>query len=334
MANIKLNMKWAVFFALGIMVGQAVSPGGLHAADDPIPGRGIQILVKETSRVKGPDILLGDVAEIHATPMLKEALEKIVLGASPKPDEIRSVDRRKIVSAVNGQRYLPDDMTLVSPERIYVKRLSQTISKQDIRQFVDETLSRDFKDREYQVTAFSVRGLEPYPLGKIRLQTGSRDMVDKSGRMSFFLDVIIDGTKEDRISVSGTLAVYETVFHSAGSYAKGKILSRETIYREKENIFDLGDDFIKTFEEIDGKILKSSIRKGDYVKLSLLSDPPLVKKGDIIRLVSKNENLMIVTSGISKEDGFENGLIRVENLDSGKLVRGIVKGRSEVEVLQ
>ena len=65
----------------------------------------------------------------------------------------------------------------------------------------------------------------------------------------------------------------------------------------------------------------------------MLAESPLIKKGDIIRLIVKNDNLLIVTSGLSKENGFENQLIKVENLSSGKLVRGIVKEKSKVEVV-
>ena len=59
----------------------------------------------------------------------------------------------------------------------------------------------------------------------------------------------------------------------------------------------------------------------------------MVQKGDIVTLVARNENMLIVTSAISKEDGFKNELIKVENLNSGKLVRGIVKEKYKVEVV-
>jgi len=237
------------------------------------------------------------------------------------------------VFIIQGQRYLPENIVITSPQQIYVKRLSQTISKQKVRQFVAQQLSRLFENRECQLKTLNVRGLELYPQGNTRFRLDSNKIVNNSGKLSCYIDIIVDEIKEDRLVVSGIVAVYENVLYARNSLKRGETVSRENVYQEKKNIYELSDNFIKTFDEIDGKILKSGVRKGDYLKTNLLAEPPLIKKGDIITLVARNENLLIVTSAISKEDGFENELIKVENLNSGKLVRGIVKGKSKVEVI-
>jgi flagella basal body P-ring formation protein FlgA len=333
MAFVKLNIKSILIFMVGIMIVQQAWLNGLFADDNQVLESRIKIIVKETNLVKKPHVFFKDIADIQANGFLKEALEKLEVCSSPEPGKIKSFDKIKLRSVIQGQRYLPDNIMIISPKRIYVKRLSQAVSNQEIRQFIDQFLSRVFKNKEYQLTAFSVRGVEPYPQGEIRFRSDPNNKVDKKGRLSFFLDVIIDGKKVDRVSVSGRVAVYANVLHTRRSYAKGDTISKENVYRKKENIFTLRDNFIQAFKEIDGKILKSSIRKGDYLRPCIFSDPPLIQKGDIITLIAKKENLLIVTSAISKEDGVKNELIKVENLNSGKLVRGIVKGKSKVEVV-
>jgi flagella basal body P-ring formation protein FlgA len=327
------NTKAIIHFMVGIMALQQVWVTGLFAGADPVPNADIQITIKETSRVVPSQIFLGDIADIQANGLLKEALEKVVLGSSPKPDQIKSFDRKKICAVVRGQRYLPKNITILSPQRVYVKRVGQVISKQDVRHVMDQYLTRAFNNRDCQLTSFIVRGLEVYPQGKTTLLLDPGGSISKNGRLSFFLDVIIDGKKEDRVSVSGAVAVYETVLHTSRAYAKGETISRETVYPEKKNIFELADKGIKTFEEIDQKVLKSNIRKGDVIKQNLLMDPPLIQKGDMVKLIAANETLSIVTSGISREDGFKDQVITVENISSGKFVRGIVKGKSKVEVM-
>ena len=318
---------------MGIFVVQQVLLNCLFAENDPLLKTNVKISVQENSFVTSSHIFLGDISDISAGGILKEALEKIDLGASPKPDKIKSFDKIKIASIIQAQRYLPENIAFISPQRIYVKRLGQTISKENIRRIIDQNLARIFNNGEYELEKFNVRGLETYPQGKTDLHPDSNDIVDEKGKLSFFLDVIIDGKKEDRVSVSGTVALYDMVLHVAKSYPRGKTIPKEAVYRKKKNVFELSDNFIHSFEEIDGRILKSGIRKGDVLKSSLLADPPLIQKGEIVQLVSRNENLLIVTSAISKEDGFENKLIKVENLSSGKLVRGIVTGKSKVEVV-
>ena len=328
-----VNIKAIILFLMGITALQQVWVTGLLAGDDPVTSADIRITIKETSLVVPSHIFLGDIADIQANGLLKEALEKVVLGSSPKPGKIKSFDRKKIRAVVRGQRYLPENITILSPQRVYVKRLGQVISKQDVRHVMDQYLARVFNNKDCQLTSFDVRGLEVYPRGKTRLLVDPDGNISKKGRLSFFLDVIIEGEKEDRVSISGVVAVYETVLHTTRAYAKGETISPETVYLEKKNIFELTEKGIKTVEEIAQKILKSSIRKGAVLKHSLLMDPPLIKKGDMIQLIAKNETLSIVTSGISREDGFKNTVITVENISSGKLVRGIIKGTSKVEVM-
>jgi Chaperone for flagella basal body P-ring formation len=261
----------AVFFILGVLL---VYQGGLPdlQADDRLKKENrIEVFIRDTNLVGSSHILLGDIADIKADGFLKEALEKIDLGVSPKPDKIKSLDKRKIVSAIQSDRSLPKDILITCPDRIYVKRLSGEILVQDIQKFVEQRLKDIFKNKEYKLVTFTVKGLEPYPQGDIQFFSSTEEMVDKNGKLSLFVDIVIDGKKTDKVSVSGLV--------------------------------------------------------------DLLASPPLIQKGDIVSLFSRNNTLLIVTKGICREDGSENDVIRVENMNSGKIIRGIIKEKSKVEVV-
>lgn len=333
MSFVKLSHRFLfLMLFMGIMV-LSVRLNTLLADETQISQGNIRIVIRETSSVTQSHVFLGDISDIKANGFIKDVIEKIEISTSPKPGKIKLFSKNKIVSILRGQRYLPENIVIISPQQIYVKRLSQTISKQTITKFVDTRLRQFFNHKAYQLKILKVRGLNPYPQGKTQFRIDSDEMVDRNGKLSFFIDVLIDGTKEDRLSISGVVALYEKVLLAKRGLAKGEIITMEDVYSKKRNIYELRGDFIKTFEAIDGKVLKSGVRKGDVLKAGLLMDLPLVKKGDIITLVVRNENLLIVTSGISKENGFENEWIKVENLNSGRLVRGIIKGKSKVEVI-
>lgn len=321
---ILLAVCFSVFFMSGFcrLYAQKISSSGTQ----------IKIAVKETSQVNQDDIYLGDIADIHASDFLKEALSKIDIDASPKPDKIKLLDNQKILSAIHGQQYLPENIKIVIPEHVYVKRMSQVISKQDIRKFIEQHLSTVYKGKEFNLTSLNVRGLKLYPKGDVDFILSSNDIVSQNGRMAVFIDVNINKKKQDRVSVTGQVSVFEKVLCVNRSFPKGKQLSREDVYLKKLNIFNLSGDYIKQFDRLENKVLKKSVKKDEYLRSGLIEQQPLIQKGDIVTLVSKNKNLVLVTSGVSKEDGFENELIQVENLNSGKLVQGIVRGKSKVEV--
>ncbi|MFH2093676.1 MAG: flagellar basal body P-ring formation chaperone FlgA [Pseudomonadota bacterium] len=305
----------------------------VFASEDSTQGQKVSITVEETGFVNTDEVYLGQIATIEAMGLIKEALEKVSLGHSPKPDKIKAFDKAKIIAAIQSQRYLPENITIQAPDRIYVKRLSQKVSKEDVRQFVNQSLARYFPGREFNITAFNVLGLSVYPQGEIRFRADPADMVDSKGRLSFFMDLLVDGNKVDRVSVKGSVSMYEDIVHVSRPVQKGQPILGQDLYVERKNIFDLDSDYIVDVKKIDQKISKSDLKKGDYLTQSLLAEPFLVKKGDVVTLVAKNANLLILTTGICKEDGFENTLVRVENLNSGELVRGIVTDKSRVEVV-
>ena len=240
----------------------------LSADDGSKNSAKIEITVKETSIVQSSRIFLQDIADIKADGFLKETLGKIDFGLSPKPDKIRFIDKGKILSAIQRERYLPEDCVITCPDRIYVKRLSRQVLASDIQKYVEKRLSDSFKNKEYQLLSFNVKGLESYPSGEVGFFSDSEEMVDKNGKLSLFVDIVVNGKKTDRVSVTGLVA-----FH------------------------------------------------------------PLIQKGDIVSLIAQNDTLLIVTKGICREDGFENDVIKVENLNSGKIIRGKIKEKTKVEVI-
>ena len=295
--------------------------------------RGTKIMVEETNLVRNPRIFLGDIALIHATPFLKEVLQKIELGKAPKPGKIKHLNKKRLVSLIRSQQGLPDDALIEIPENIYVKRASQQIKKEEIREQVDIFLTDFFKDKEYELEWVKMRELGLYPEGELNLSIESRSNVNQQGNLSVFIDILIDGKKEDSIRISGRVAVYENIICVVRNLAKGEAVLEKDVYFVQKKLSGLRGDVVRNIQEIKGKILKTSIQKDNYIKSSWLEEIPLIQKGDLVTLVARRNNLLIVASGISKEDGYAGKLIRVENIGSGKIVRGMVREKTSVEVI-
>jgi len=301
-------------------------------AETPGP-REVKIRVKETSLVQGPQILLGEVAQIQAGPFLKEILQTMELGNAPKPGKIKQLNKPHLDALIHSQPGMPENVSIEIPENIYVKRDSQQIQQQKVQEQVERFLSDYFRDKEYELEQLLVRDLGLYPQGNVDLSGISSSRIDKNGNLSLFMDILIDGNREDRIRISGKVAVYEDILCAKRNLAKGEQLLGTDVYSVRKNIFSLREEGIRTIREIENKRLKTGIKKNDYISISDLQEIPLIRKGDVITLVARSNRLLIATSGISQEDGYADQLIRVENIRSGKIVRGLVKEKSTVEVI-
>ncbi len=303
------------------------------AANAGISVHEVKVVVAETNLVRGPRVFLGEVAKIQASPFLKEVLQKIEIENSPKPGKIKQLNKRRLVFLIQSQPGVPEGVLIDTPKKIYVKRASQQIKQQHFQEQVDLFLSAVLKGKKYELTQLKVDTTGVYPQGDVTFSMGSNSSVDKLGNLTIFMDILIDGNREDRIRISGEVAVYQTILCAVRDLSKGDHLLETDVYSVRKNIFDLRTDVAGTYQEIDKKILKTNLKKDDYIKSSCLQEIPLIHKGELITLVTRRKTLLIVTSAISKEDGYADQLIRVENIGSGKIVRGLVKERSTVEVI-
>jgi flagellar basal body P-ring formation protein FlgA len=301
----------------------------------PAPGQEkIVIQVKKNALVHHDVMYLKELADIQANGFVQQALEKLELGRSPRPGDLTQLNKQRIVTLIQSQRYLaPGQVTLAWPDQVYVKRASQTLDRQRIQQAVDQMLAARFSDRKYTVTGLKIRGLKTYPSGEIRLVPDAGNLVNRSGRLSVYLDVWINNEKQNRLAVSGTLEVLSQVVCAKKNLGRGEKISASDVVVTKKNLFDLDRGFVTRPEEIAGMLLRSDINKGEVVTMRMVEKAPVIRKGDVISLVAKKGSLVIVTAGISKEDGFLNAAISVENITSGQEVRGRVKSRSRVEVI-
>jgi flagella basal body P-ring formation protein FlgA len=76
-----------------------------------------------------------------------------------------------------------------------------------------------------------------------------------------------------------------------------------------------------------------NMKKGKSLKVSdLIIDRFLVHKGDTITVKFVRKNLVIETQGISLTNGTMKDMVKIKNLDSNKIVRGIVSGEREVKI--
>jgi flagella basal body P-ring formation protein FlgA len=326
------NVK--IFFAvLTYGVLWLVTLSAAPALSEMMKEQEIFIKINETNLVDKDRIYLEDIAKIHAIDFLFESIGQISLGDSPDPGEIKYFEGDRILSIIENQSFLPGNIKIEVPERVYIKRGAQLISSTQVENFVADYLNGKAGLENIIVKTFKIRGLDKYPRGMVSFQVESSDLISKSGRLNGYIDVMIDEVKKDRLSISGSVEKIEQVLVAKRSIKKDDIITPADFEYQARNVFDLKSDFILSDQVIKGKMLRIPIRKGSVLTQSMLADLPLIKKGDVVSLVAQNDAMIIVTTGVSKEDGFENQLIKVENISSGRLIKGVVKSKSKVEVI-
>ena len=64
----------------------------------------------------------------------------------------------------------------------------------------------------------------------------------------------------------------------------------------------------------------------------MFASPPLVRRGDIVKIVASSGPMIITATGMVKQQGCKGEMVRVVNTDSNRIITARVTGPGAVEV--
>jgi flagella basal body P-ring formation protein FlgA len=94
----------------------------------------------------------------------------------------------------------------------------------------------------------------------------------------------------------------------------------------------LPKDAIIKPEFIDGAQVRRTVRPGEVIRGALLKVPPLVERGQRVRMIARRGQVSVTTIGEALSSGPRGTLVRVRNLESRKIVGGKVISSGVVEM--
>ena len=87
-----------------------------------------------------------------------------------------------------------------------------------------------------------------------------------------------------------------------------------------------------TLAELEGKVARRTLLTGRYIPLSSLREAYLVEQGAAVEVVFVSGALTISASAVTLEPGSAGDLVKVRNIDSGKILSGTVMADGSIRV--
>ncbi len=140
------------------------------------------------------------------------------------------------------------------------------------------------------------------------------------------------GTIQKRFWASVYLEVLHPVVVSKRPMAKNQIVSEEDVSLEKRDLAKIPPGAITDLDETLGKRLKRTLGAGTVLRRTMVDNPPLVKRGDIVKLLIETARLKVTALGRVDERGGVGDVVRVINLDSKRRVYGQVLDKQHVRI--
>lgn len=296
------------------------------------------IAVKEDVSVAGPEILLGDIAEIQCEDKARAArLSSFKVGnaAAPGGKIVLSPGLLRMRLASSGLDY--EGIAMNIPEIVTVQTSAQKISGEyfvsKAVEYIDAQMKLEPKARRYTVETVVLPNDFIAPVGEIDCRVKLPNGIQYDVPTNVVIWLYVDGKLHKKVQFRVRLHIYEQVVVTSRSMAAKEVVSRADLHLEDMDTSKLAPGYLIDINRAVGLVMKRVANKGVVVTAVMLDKPVLIQRMAMVNLISKFGGIKVKVEGQALQDGREGDLIRVRNISSNKAVTGRVIDESTVEVM-
>lgn len=142
-----------------------------------------------------------------------------------------------------------------------------------------------------------------------------------------------DGSKPWKVYVPVDVVVTADVLVARQTLVKGEILTAKDLATERRDVSRVRGGYLTDPAQVIGLRLKTQVIAGKTLKPAMVQADIAIRRGQSVTLTANANGFAITMAGTALMDGAVNQRIRVQNINSGRVVEGIVRSRELVEVL-
>jgi flagellar basal body P-ring formation protein FlgA len=221
-------------------------------------------------------------------------------------------------------------LTLIGSSEAFCKEKNDDMLMQRIRQHIE-------KNMLWPVENIRIEFLSRMPSmdnlsGKITCGIESRPREEYVGDTSFSIRLFSNGIFIREESIRVRIEVLRDFIVSQKSIVKDSILSDADVTVQQKWVRSIPMNTVSSLDEALGKNITVSIRPNTQITRTMLKDVMPVKKGKIVQVILDNGVMKMMMSGIAEEDGADDALVKVRNLNSNKIIYARVIGQGKVQI--
>jgi len=297
------------------------------------PSQALEVTFRPDAEVDTVAVTLADIADFSEESEMARALASRGVGQSGQPGQDVILDSEAIIRQLHKNRDLTADIVWSGAASVKVHRRGVTVGPEKLQQILDGYLA----DHRDDLPAADIRFIVddsplPFvlPTGDLKWEVVPSDP-GILGSSRFSIIFTVDGKVRRNMSLTGRFEAMAPVAVAAADLAKGSLLSSQQIVMETRDITRFRKPCLDP-AQLEGRLTLRSIKAGSVVELSMVQVPPLIKKGEVVKIVLNQPGISLSTLGIARNDGGKDELIKVENISSNKILQCRVTAAGLVEV--
>ena len=170
------------------------------------------------------------------------------------------------------------------------------------------------------------------PPGKKELIYKTRGSNLREGRIPLILQIKVNDNFQKRIRLNSRVLVSQEVVKTIRTVRKGEMISNDNIQLETIKTERPWTNAIRSIDHALGYVASRNLPNGKILTPKFLKKPALVNRGDKILILAEKGGMKITVPGILKEDGYEDSMVQVLNIESKKIIYGRLVDANTVKV--
>ncbi|MEE9912658.1 MAG: flagellar basal body P-ring formation chaperone FlgA [Deltaproteobacteria bacterium] len=219
---------------------------------------------------------------------------------------------------------------IIGPVPALCKLSHEEMLMQKIREHIDRNMLHS--PENVRLEFLSRMPATDHPAGKITFGIESKPSEEYIGDTSFNVRTFKNGIflKEETVRVR--IEVLREFVMSQKSIDRNNVLSTDDVTVQKKWVKHIPLNAVSSLDDAIGKMIVVSIRPNARITRSMLKEVLPVKRGKLVQVIVDNGVMKIMMSGMAEEDGAEDAVVKVRNLNSNKIIYARVVGQSKVQV--
>lgn len=294
---------------------------------------GPSIRVAREAEVPGSVVRLGDVARLRGfTPEVAKRFAAIELGRAPAPGLGQLLPKAFLEARIREGGVGPG-VKLRLPARLEVRREARTLKGADLEKKVREAVRAAMPHDPADVARMRVPRLPDVlaPTGaELTVAFAPDERFEGHATATLTITDGADVVRTQKVNVR--VDVYARAFGVRSAARRGVQLSAADLVELRLPASKLPRDAVRHADEVEGANLRRAVKPGEPLRLAWVKVPPLVRRGDRVRMIARRGGVEITATGEALGQGGRGENVRVRNLDSKRVVSGRIVAPNTVEM--
>ena len=133
--------------------------------------------------------------------------------------------------------------------------------------------------------------------------------------------------------VPASVDLFTTVYETATNLPRGHVIAAADLQPVKHNLSSLNRGYFTDIKSLLGQQTRRRLNRGQVITPNQVKPQLLVKRGEQVDLVARDDSFAVRMSGKALMDGARGQRIRVKNLSSSRIIEGVVTQSGQVTVM-